>query len=439
RDILELLQWLGLAWDEGPGVGGDFGPYRQSERSAIYHEHIKILLERGDAYYCFCTEERLQRLRRQQVEEKRNTGYDGHCLHLSNKEVQQRLSAKEEHVVRMKVPGQGECTFHDTLRGEISIAWSQVDMQVLTKSDGLPTYHFANVVDDHLMQISHVVRGEEWINSTPKHLLLYQYFGWEPPEFCHMPLLRNPDKSKLSKRKNPTSIGYYRDMGYLPQALVNYLGTMGWTMPDGEEKFTIEQMTEHFDLERVSLGGPVFDIEKLNWLNGKYLREDFSAGEFVRLYADWAFRDEKVRDVVPLLQPRVERLSDVMPLAGFFLSGLVDIAAASFEHKKLSGQECRMILQLSLWRLERLETWERGSVELCLQTLAEALELKIRDFLFPLFITITGKAVSTSVIDAIAILGLEITRARFRHGLAVLGGVSKKEAKELERRFRDID
>ena len=201
---------------------------------------------------------------------------------LSEEEVSSRLEKGIDHVIRMKIPEHGACEFDDLLRGHISISWSQVDMQVLMKSDGLPTYHFANVVDDHLMQITHVIRGEEWINSMPKHLLLYQYFDWQAPVFCHMPLLRNPDKSKLSKRKNPTSIGYYRAMGYLPEALLNYLGLMGWSLPSGEEKFSLQEMTGHFDLERVSLGGPVFDIEKLDWLNGRYIREDLSDDQIGR-------------------------------------------------------------------------------------------------------------------------------------------------------------
>ncbi|MEQ8952686.1 MAG: glutamate--tRNA ligase, partial [Gammaproteobacteria bacterium] len=272
QDILTALRWLGLDWDEGPDCGGDHGPYRQSDRQEIYQQQLVTLLETGNAFHCFCDESRLAKLRAQQVSQNQQTGYDGHCLNLSSAEVQQKIAAGEPHVVRMKIPGEGTCEFEDLLRGTVSIDWSQVDMQILVKSDGMPTYHFANVVDDHLMEISHVIRGEEWINSTPKHVLLYRYFGWQQPVFCHMPLLRNPDKSKLSKRKNPTSIFYYRDMGYLPQAVINYLGMMGWTLPSGEEKFTLAQMETEFDISRVSQGGPIFDIEKLNWLNGRYIR-----------------------------------------------------------------------------------------------------------------------------------------------------------------------
>ena len=439
RDILESLRWLGLDWDEGPDIGGEHGPYRQSQRSDIYREHIGQLLENGHAFRCFCTADRLAELRARQQANKETSRYDGHCLHLTEEQIRQKLDDREPHVIRMRVPEDGECLFEDMLRGEISIQWQQIDMQILMKSDHLPTYHFANVVDDHLMGITHVIRGEEWINSTPKHLLLYRYFGWEAPVFSHMPLLRNPDKSKLSKRKNPTSINYYRDMGYLPEALVNYLGMMGWTMPDGREKFSVGEMIGHFDINRVSLGGPVFDIEKLNWLNGKYIRENLDDEQFAEAYARWAFEPSRMAQLLPLVRSRVERFCDVAPLAGFMLYGVVPLESAQFKHKKLDEAQSREILQLALWAFEEIgDAWGRDAVEQVCQVLAEFLELKIRDALFPLFIAITGKAVSVSVIDAIAILGLDVSRARIRHAVEVLGGVSKKEAKRLEKTYREL-
>ncbi|HEX5276173.1 MAG TPA: glutamate--tRNA ligase, partial [Fluviicoccus sp.] len=236
NQILSSLRWLGLNWDEGPDVGGPHAPYRQSERSAIYRKHADDLVKAGHAFHCFCDNHRLEELRARQTAAKETIGYDGLCMSLNDSEVQSRLAAGESSVIRMKVPREGVCEIDDMLRGRIEIEWAQVDMQVLLKADGLPTYHLANVVDDHLMEITHVIRGEEWINSAPKHLLLYKYFGWTAPVLCHMPLLRNPDKSKLSKRKNPTSITYYERMGYLPQAMLNYLGRMGWSMPDEREK-----------------------------------------------------------------------------------------------------------------------------------------------------------------------------------------------------------
>lgn len=439
KDILDSLAWLGLSWDEGPGIGGEYGPYKQSERGGIYDQHINQLLDNGSAFPCFCTSARLDDLRKQQMSDKTGVGYDGHCLKLDPHAVAARVNAGEDHVIRMKIPEDGECRFEDMLRGPVAISWSQVDMQVLIKSDGKPTYHFANVVDDHLMKISHVIRGEEWINSAPKHILLYQYFGWDIPVLCHMPLLRNPDKSKLSKRKNPTSIGYYQAMGYLPEAMLNYLGMMGWSMPTGEEMFSLQEMTDAFDIKRVSLGGPIFDTEKLDWLNGKYLRETLDDEQFAKLFAEWAFSPEKIQRIVPLLKQRVERFCDVAELGSFFISANPTLSVDLFEHKTLTVEIQVKILQFSLWHLEALMDWNRELIESSLQGLAGQLDLKIRDFLFPLFLAISGKAVSTSVIESIDILRLDITRARLRAAIDTLGGVSKKMAKNLEREYRSLD
>jgi glutamyl-tRNA synthetase len=437
-DILAALKWLHLEWDEGPDKGGPCAPYRQSERSAIYQEHVKILLDKGHAFHCFCTAERLEEVRKQQMAGKQQPGYDGHCMQLAPHEVQERLTLGTPFVIRMKVPREGVCVIKDMLRENVEIEWSQVDMQVLMKSDGLPTYHLANVVDDHLMRITHVIRGEEWINSAPKHLLLYRYFGWEAPVLCHMPLLRNADKSKLSKRKNPTSIGYYQRMGYLPEAVINYLGMMGWSMPDGEEKFSVKEMIAGFDIKRVSLGGPVFDTQKLDWLNGRYLRESVSDTEFVQRYAEWAFQSEKLHQIVPLIKPRVERFSDVAPLASFFLAGMPAITAGSFAHKSLDNEATLKILQYVAWRLEEIPGWHRDHIERALVALAEKMGLKIRDFLFPVFIAIAGTSISVSVIDSMAILGLDLTRARLRHAMATLGGISGKQQKNLEKEYQQL-
>ncbi|EZQ18361.1 glutamyl-tRNA synthetase [Halopseudomonas bauzanensis] len=437
QQILDSLRWLGLEWDEGPDVGGAHGPYRQSERSAIYHEHSEQLIAKGHAFRCFCTSERLDTLRAEQMANKQTPGYDGHCLPLSEQEVTQRVAAGEPHVVRMKVPASGICKVQDMLRGEIEIPWEQVDMQVLMKADGLPTYHLANVVDDHLMQITHVLRGEEWINSAPKHILLYQYFGWDMPQLCHMPLLRNPDKSKLSKRKNPTSIIFYQRMGYLPQALLNYLGRMGWSMPDEREKFSLEEMVEHFDIQRVSLGGPIFDVEKLAWLNGQWIR-DLSEQDFVDAVQKWALNSDYLRPIVPLVQSRVETFSDLIPLAGFFMTGKLELDPAQFAHKKLSQDEVRQTLQLLLWKLEALRQWDKDGITASIQQVAEGLQLKLRDLMPLLFVAITGQASSVSVLDAMAHLGPDLTRFRLRQALELLGGASKKEVKAWEKLLADF-
>lgn len=435
QQILDSLRWLGLNWDEGPDVGGPHGPYRQSERGAIYAEHAQMLLDKGHAFCCFCSSERLDALRAEQVANKQTPGYDGHCLHLSDDEVRARRSAGEPYVVRMKVPDGGVCQVNDMLRGTIEIDWSQIDMQVLVKADGMPTYHLANVVDDHLMEITHVIRGEEWINSAPKHQLLYQYFGWEMPVLCHMPLLRNPDKSKLSKRKNPTCITYYRDMGYLPEALLNYLGRMGWSMPDESEKFSLEQMLARFDITRVSLGGPIFDQEKLSWLNASWIRENLTTEQFADRLHHWLLNRDYLMKFLPMAKERVERLSDFAPIATFMFSGMLDLSPEDFAHKKLDATDARKVLQFTLWRLEQLRQWQRDGIFAEIKGLAKAMDIKLGDFNHPIFVAIAGTPNSWSVMESMEILGPDMTRARLRHAIEVLGGVSRKESKRLEKEF----
>ncbi len=436
--ILDSLRWLGLEWDEGPDIGGDFGPYRQSERMAIYRDHARQLVEAGHAFYCFATAEELDEMRREQMARGETPRYDGRALRLTQDEVRSRLESGTPHVIRMKVPEEGVCVFRDRLRGDIEIPWTQVDMQVLMKADGMPTYHLANVVDDHLMGITHVIRGEEWINSAPKHQLLYRYFGWEMPELCHMPLLRNPDKSKLSKRKNPTSISFYQAMGYMPEAVLNYLGRMGWSMPNEEEKFSLPEMVASFNLDNVHLGGPVFDVEKLDWLNGRWIRENLDAQQFADRVAQWALNRDNLMRVVPLVKERVEKFSDIVGLVGFLFSGLPSITAASFAHKSLDQETLVSILQYSSWRLDALRTWERDDLYGELSQLAGAMELKLKDFLFPLFVAVAGSPSAPPLFDAMVVLGPDMVRARLRHGLEQLGGVSKKQLKKLEKAYQDI-
>ncbi len=435
EQILRALKWVGLQWDEGPDIGGPHAPYRQSERSEIYRRQAQELVQKGHAFHCFCSPERLDRLRAEQTAAKQTPGYDGRCMSLEEGEVQRRMKAGEASVIRMKVPREGVCRLPDLLRGDIEIPWEQVDMQVLMKADGLPTYHLANVVDDHLMEITHVIRGEEWISSAPKHVLLYEYFGWQQPVFCHMPLLRNPDKSKLSKRKNPTSITYYERTGFLPEALLNYLGRMGWSMPDEREKFTLAEMIENFSIERVSLGGPTFDVEKLSWLNSVWLRE-LSVPQLLEAFQRW-ISPEYLQKVVGQIQPRIQVLSDAVTWAAFFFSGAVPVSAESFQHKKLSTDEIRRILQISLWELEALRRWNHDEISALLSRLSEALGFKLRDFMFPFFVAISGSASSTPVMEAMNILGPDLTRARLRQALAVLGGVSKQESREWEKFRRE--
>jgi glutamyl-tRNA synthetase len=437
--ILDSLRWLGLDWDEGPDVGGEHGPYRQSERMAIYADYAQQLVDAGKAFVCYRTSEELDALREARRAAGNSTALKPSDLQLPADEVDKRRAADAPYVIRMMVPeGEGSCAVDDLLRGTIELDWTMVDAQILLKSDGMPTYHLANVVDDHLMGITHVLRGEEWINSAPKHKLLYEYFGWDMPVLCHLPLLRNPDKSKLSKRKNPTSILYYQRMGYLPEALLNYLGRMGWSMPDESEKFSLAQMLEHFDIQRVSLGGPIFDREKLNWLNGLWIREDLSEAELAQRLVDWAYNGDNLRRVLPHAQKRMETLSDFAPLAAFLVSGTLPLNAASFDGVKVEHEVLVERLQYSLWRLEALRQWDRDSIWNELKSLADAMEVKVKDFLAPLFIAIAGSSASFSVVDSMELLGPDMSRMRIRHAIDVLGGVSKKAAKRLEKRYREL-
>lgn len=426
--ILDSLRWLGVTWDEGPEVGGPHGPYRQSERAAIYRQHVDRLLEQGNAFRCFCTAERLDEMRRVQRAAGHNPGYDGLCLDLSDAEISSRISAGEPYVVRMKVPRHGVCVLHDLLRGKIEINWDQVDMQVLLKQDGMPTYHLANVVDDHLMEITHILRGEEWINSAPKHQLLYKYFGWEMPALCHLPLLRNPDKSKLSKRKNPTSILFYRRMGYLPEGLLNYLGLMAWSMPDGEEKFSLAKMAEQFTLDRISLGGPVFDLQKLQWLNARWLREDLDHKAFADRVREWALNEDYLMKLVPLVQKRVSVLSDLGSLTLPFVSGILEISADSLVQGKLDAETIAVALEVALTRIEGLD-WQRERIEAMFRDLATRMDIKLRDLLVPFYVAISGQTASVPLFDAMEILGRDISRARLRHALTLLGKPKSPEKK----------
>ncbi|MEC7957120.1 MAG: glutamate--tRNA ligase [Pseudomonadota bacterium] len=429
--IFTALRWLGLDWDEGPNVGGPYGPYRQSERQALYLEHIEKLLEQGDAFHCFCSKQRLDDVRAEQQAAKQTTRYDGHCLGLSADEVAKRLAAGEPSVVRMRVPETGECTFKDRLRGEITIPYSQIDMQVLLKADGMPTYHLAVVVDDHLMGITHILRGEEWLNSVPKHQLLYQYFDWPMPELVHLPLLRNTDQSKLSKRKNPTSVTYYRDQGYLPEALLNYLGLMGWSMPDEQELFTLQQMVQAFDVDRISTSGPIFDQDKLRWMNGQYLRA-LDAEAYAEKVQEWLLNKDRLRDLIPLVQERAERLSDLLPLVDYLLGARRALKPEDFAHKKLEREQVVKVIHHTLALFDRKRSWQRDDLYESIKALAEQCDLKLREFLFPLFIAISGREVSLPLFDSLIFLGPDLSRGRLRDALEVLA-ISGKERKRLDK------
>jgi glutamyl-tRNA synthetase len=436
--ILESLRWLGLSWDEGPDLGGPHAPYRQSERLSIYQAHVDQLLEKGHAYRCFCTKERLEAMRAEHIESKVFPGYDRLCRAIPPAEA--RAKAGESSVVRMKVPVEGDCVFQDLLRGEVRKDWASVDDQVILKSDGFPTYHLANVVDDRLMGISHVIRGEEWLSSVPKHVKLYEYFGWEPPVFCHLPLLRNndPNKTKLSKRKNPTSLRYYRRAGFLPEALLNFMGLFGWTRAEGDEKFTLSEFIEHFELEKLSLGGPVFDIEKLRWLNARYLRENYDPKALLAELRQWALNDQYLLRIVPLAQPRLETLSDWGFLTAFFFADAVPLDSAKLQLKGKSTEDLAGIFQMAIWLLEALPDLTHESIEKVFRELSEKLDVKLRDLTRPFYVALTGSESSTPLFRSMEILGLDLVRVRLRHAIEALGGISSKRAKALEKEYRSL-
>jgi glutamyl-tRNA synthetase len=439
RMIFEALRWLGLSWDEGPDVGGPCGPYRQSERTPLYREHAEELLRKGAAYLCFCTPERLEALREEQRARKGTLGYDGRCRALSADEAQRRRAAAEACVVRLAMPKDDSMAVHDLLRGEIRFERPQMDDQVLLKSDGFPTYHLANVVDDHLMKISHVIRAEEWLSSLPKHVQLYRSFGWQAPVFCHLPLLRNADKSKISKRKNPVSLNHYRRAGYLPEALLNYLALMGGAMAAGpepgagegaerpphdeREEFMLEEFVAGFSLERISLGGPVFDQEKLAWLNGKYLRR-LSPEQLLARLRGQLLGDDYMLQVLPLVQERIDTLEAFFEYASFFFVGEVGYDAAALKEMAPKGrtaaESAKALQQLLEGHVDPLPEWNAASVEPMLRAFAEASSWNAKDVFMLVRVAATGRAATPPLFETLAVLGKEVVRRRLRRAAEAL-------------------
>jgi glutamyl-tRNA synthetase len=424
--ILDALRWVGLSWDEGPDVGGPHGPYHQSARTAIYAEHAARLVEAGRAYRCFCTAERLAAAREAAKAAGASTlGYDRHCRGLERADSARRAAAGEPHVVRLAVPLDlpgGTVRFRDELRGEVEIAVTQIDDQVLLKSDGFPTYHLANVVDDHLMEISHVIRAEEWISSTPKHVLLYQAFGWQPPVFVHMPLLRNTDKSKISKRKNPVSINYYRDLGVLPQALLNFLANMGWSFGGDREKFTLAEMIEVFAWDKVSLGGPVFNLEKLRWLNEKYIHDlDYPA--LAAALIEWRLGRGFLERALPLVRERIKTLSDFVPATEFLFAGELDYAplAAELAIPEVTPAALKAALLDFVEAIDGLDGFAAGQVEAAGRAFCEQRGWKPKHLFALLRIGVTGRKASPPLFETMEVLGKELSRHRLRQLAQFIG------------------
>ena len=445
QQIFDAMKWLGLNYDEGPDVGGDKGPYRQSERFDLYKEYAEKLVEKGEAYYCFCTSERLQKLRERQVAMKQAPGYDGHCRKLTEEEIKAKLDAGEPYTIRLKMPYEGETIVNDQLRGEIRFENSKIDDQVLLKSDGFPTYHLANIVDDHLMGITHVIRAEEWIASTPKHVQLYKAFGWEEPKWYHMPLLRNADKTKISKRKNPVSLNYYKEEGYLKEGVLNFLALMGWSFGGDREIFTLEEMVENFSFDRISLGGPVFDLVKLGWVNNHHMRlkdldelTKLSIPYFVQagFYKDENLSEKeynKLKRIVEITREGSQTLKELTVNGAIYFEDDFELPVVTEEMNKKerkSVEKLRSSLEAEIGKIsinkfvEKISALNEDITEdeakQVLHELQEELGEDPAAVLMPLRAVVTGKARGADLYTVIAVIGKARTLTRVENTLKKL-------------------
>ncbi|RDI95079.1 glutamate--tRNA ligase [Meiothermus sp. QL-1] len=419
--ILGMLEWLGLSPDESPTKGGPNGPYVQSERLPIYQKHVEILLAKGAAYRAFDTPEELARAREEALRAGRQEmGYNRRYRDYPPEEAERRARAGEPHVVRLKVPLTGKTVVHDLLRGPVEFDNSTLDDKVILKADGFPTYHLAAMVDDHLMGVTHVIRAEEWLTSTPFHIHILKAFGWEEPVWCHTPLLRNPDKSKLSKRKMDTSVDSYKAQGILPEALLNYLGTMAWSMPDGREIFSLEEMIAHFRLERIRLGAPVFDLEKLKWMNGKYIREVLSLEELTERVKPFLARsglsypsEDYLRRVVEAMRARFETLQEFVDKSMYFFS-----EAYPMQEKALAKlMEGARFLPELYGQLAKAPDMLPETTEPLLKSYIEAKGAKAAQVMQPLRAALTGSLETPGMFDLLFILGKERVLKRLERAM----------------------
>jgi glutamyl-tRNA synthetase len=428
-NIYEALKWCGISWDEGPDIGGPHAPYRQSERSEIYKKHAYELLEKGYAYKCFATPQELIEMR----EVGGKGGYDRRYRNLSAEEIKLREEEGQPFTIRLKVPLTGECIFEDAIKGRITVPWADIDDQVLLKSDGFPTYHLANVVDDHLMAITHVIRGDEWISSTPKHIQLYTAFGWTPPEFYHMPLLLGTDGKKLSKRRNPTSIFYYRDSGYLPEAFLNFLTLMGYSMPADKEIYTVEELIREFDPKRIGASGAIFDTSKLDWLNQQYLINHIPQDQLWNRIKAWGFSDKFMQSLMPLCHARIKTFGEFMELCQFFFINHLEYTQELLTPRQITPSQASSLLQTLIWSLEEKEDWGNKSFAESTHEVASTFDVNLKKVLIPLlYVAITGKTQGPPLFDSAALLGKDRTRARLLNAIQFLGGLSNKHTSYLK-------
>lgn len=408
KAIFDALAWFGLNPDESPIHGGEFGSYRQSERLEIYKKYALELVDSGHAYYCFCTPQRLEEVRSQMQKEGKPPMYDKHCRNLDLKESAEKAKT-ETHVIRMKIPENETLTFTDLIRGDISFESSTVDDQVILKSDGFPTYHLAVVVDDHLMNITHIIRGEEWITSTPKHLLLYRYFGWEMPQIIHTPLLRNPDKSKLSKRHGHASVSWYQENGYLPDAIINFLATRVWNHPDGQEIFTLEELIKKFEFKDMHIQGPIVDIAKLNWYNGLYIRAMSDSDLLTKLapYKPESLSDDLLLKFIPLIKERLETLSQIGELTEYLYKTPTIDPKLILKESKVSSDETSEYLKSVIDVLSKIDEkdWTVQVLELKLHELQEKIEWKPRPAFMTIRLGLTGHSATPPLFDILHIIG----------------------------------
>ena len=422
ENLLDSLKWSGVVHDEGVFIEdgkivekGEYGPYIQSERLEIYKKYIDELLENDKAYYCFCNKERLMKLREEQKEAKLTIGYDGHCRDLTKDEVNERIANGEECVVRLRLPENTDIVFNDIVRGEISINTNDIDDQVLLKTDGFPTYHMAVVVDDHLMKISHVIRGEEWITSAPKHVYLYEAFGWPAPEFVHLPTVLNKEKKKLSKRQGDVSVEDFKEKGYLPEALVNYLALVGWSPDSNEEFFTMDELIEQFSLERVSRTGGVFDKDKLDWVNEHYLREadlervtdiaipyliesGYIKEEDVDNNYDW------VKTLVSIVKDRLSTISEISEKVKYVFDNAVEMESEeTFEI--LKGETVVQLLEAFKEELEKIDTVDEEFSKGIMKMIQKSTGIKGKNLFMPSRVALTGSQQGPDMDKVILVLG----------------------------------
>jgi glutamyl-tRNA synthetase len=421
ENLIETLKWAGVMYDEGPDRDGGFGPYIQSQRLELYRQHAKELIDSEKAYYCFCTSERLDEVRKKQIALKQSPSYDRHCRNLSLTEAERRVAAGERFVIRMKVPLDGELTFEDVIRGRVTIAYKMLDDQVIIKSDGFPTYHLAVVVDDHLMGITHIIRGEEWLSSVPKHILLYQYFGWEVPVLVHLPLLLNPDKSKLSKRQGDVAVEDYRAKGYLKEAIVNFIAFLGWNPGDEREVFFMDQLIQEFSLERVGKSGAVFNVDKLNWLNQQHIKlksnEELALLIKPRLQIKgWKNIEEQyLLKVIELMKERLIFPQDLSELYGYFFQDPESFDEVGFKKNWEPGSGER--LKLLADHLIVLHEYSIVSIEAALRQLSEDLLIKPSKLIHPTRLALSGKTIGPGLFEMMELLGKETVVRRLLYAV----------------------